>query len=117
MSEEYTARTEIWAFRFGACWKCGKRGAGPNTLQIHHLVRGTSRQKNNLRTTAIACPKCHHAEHNGKGIGLRGWLKLKRQHDPAHFNLAEICRLRGRAQGAITEAEVDAAGMEGGRPC
>lgn len=48
---EYTKTTKEWAFQFGCCWNCGRRGAWPETLQIHHITRGANRQKSNLFTT------------------------------------------------------------------
>jgi len=41
-------------------------------------------------------------------IGLKGWLFLKRLRDKEHYDLAEVCRVRGRAVTAITESEIDA---------
>lgn len=106
MSEQYKPATETWAAQFGKCWRCGVSGIWPLTLTIHHIVRGVLRQKNDLRTTAIACYDCHWREHNGDGIGLIGWLRLKRDHDPENFDLEAINALRGRAPGAITPADL-----------
>jgi len=106
--QSYSQTTREWAFEHGFCWRCGKRGLWPDTLEIHHFVSGSSRQKNNLATTAMSCRGCHDDEHRNVGIGLKGWLFLKRLRDKEHYDLAEVCRVRGRAVTAITEAEIDA---------
>ena len=109
----YSEATQDWANEWDKCWKCGKRGAWiVGTLDIHHVVRGCNRDKDNLATTAIACQSCHDTEHNGDGIGLLGWLVLKRKMDRENWNLAEVCRARGRALTSITEADVDRAERE-----
>jgi hypothetical protein len=102
--ETYTEETILWMESFGFCWACGRRDG----LQVHHFIRGSSRQKNNLFTTAIICSGCHDDEHRGNGIGLLGWLFLKHHYDREHYSLAEVCRLRGEANTAITDSEVSA---------
>jgi hypothetical protein len=109
MSEPYTPETEEWAFGFDKCWRCGKRGGWGMGLVIHHFVMGTSKHKNDLRTTGLACIDCHDDEHRGRGIGLAGWLALKRRLDGTHYDRRACNVLRGRDPEAITEDEVDAA--------
>lgn len=104
----YSSSTIDWAHQWATCWRCGKRGIWPTILVIHHLVRGSSRKADDLATTCIACNLCHTDEHDGHGLGLLGWLVLKRRHDPTHYDLVHVNRRRGRADGAITEADVDA---------
>ena len=109
--KSYKSRTEAWANRFAACWRCGARGAWvAGSLVIHHFCRGANRQADNLATTSILCQRCHDAEHNGDALGLLGCLRLKREHDAANYSLAEVCRVRGRAITSITAADIDAAG-------
>lgn len=103
----YSAKTVAWSESWQFCWRCGKRGLWPSGLQIHHMVRGSYREKNNKITLCIACPDCHDQEHRGDGLGLIGWLVLKRRFDRLHFDLLGVCKARGRAATAITIAEVD----------
>ena len=103
---EYAEATREWAFQFGYCWRCGHRGLWRVNLQIHHFCQGSNRERDNLATTAISCAYCHDREHNHDGIGLLGWLYLKRYYDKEHYDLAEVCRVRSRAATAITEIEV-----------
>ena len=105
----YSEATRAWADSFGTCWRCGFRGLWQVSLWIHHFVSGSSRQKDNLYTTAITCARCHEDEHCGKGIGLLGWIALKRRRDPEWYSLAEVCKAKGWAETAITEDEIDEA--------
>jgi len=90
--KRYDAKTGAWAEQWGCCWDCGKRGAWPNGgLQIHHIVRGTSKKADDLATTVILCSECHYKEHNCcEHVGLIGMLALKLHYDPAHYNLARV---------------------------
>ena len=102
----YTPATEEWAYRWSTCWRCGRRGVWPAELTIHHFVRGTSKRKNDLRTTTILCYDCHWREHNADALGLIRMLARKKIFDPANYDLVAVCRLRYRADTAITESEV-----------
>jgi len=115
MSKRYNAATEAWAQTWSFCWRCGQRGAWPTGgLVIHHIVRGTSKQLDDVRTTAMLCQPCHDKEHFSlQHLGLVRMLALKKRHDRANYDLRYVCVARGRATGAITEAEVDAADLEG----
>ena len=105
----YSDATREWAEKWDACWLCGKRGAWQvGTLVIHHLVRGAFRDADHLATTAIACPSCHHEEHNGDSLGYIGWLVLKRHYDRENYNLAAVCKARGRAFTSLSEELIDA---------
>jgi len=105
--ERYAASTKTWAAKFTFCWRCRRRGVWPNSLAIHHIVRGSSRQKNNLSTTAICCHKCHNDEHHTDSLGMLGWLLLKRHFDKDWFSLPEIASARGRALTSITEEDLN----------
>lgn len=95
----YAEATTRWAESFGFCWRCKTRTG----LQIHHFVQGSSRHKDDLATTGIACVTCHGKEHVGSdGLGLIGWLALKRTYDKRRYRLKHCNELRGRANIAIT---------------
>jgi hypothetical protein len=101
--KKYSKTTAAWAKRWRCCWRCGRRGTWPESLSIHHFVRGSFRHKNDLATTAMLCRECHEEdEHNGDSLGLLGMLALKRRWDPEHYDLARVNQLRGRAANAIT---------------
>ena len=106
----YARETEEWADQWGKCWRCGRQGLWKRGLTIHHFVRGSSRHKNDLRTTIMLCIECHGVEHNSTtdALGLLGCLALKRRFDYVNYDLTGVCRLRGEAKTSITEAEVDA---------
>ena len=106
----YLPSTAEWAQQFDHCWLCHKRGAWPKTLVVHHLVRGACRAKDELSTTFICCPRCHEVQHTqNAAIGLHGCLAIKRLEDKPHYDLAAVCRARGRAGASITEEEIMAA--------
>jgi len=105
---EYPEAVRDWAFCFSSCWRCGRRGLWPTTLSIHHFVLGSSRRKNDLFTTAICCHECHELEHTSElSLGLLGWLLLKKIYDGEFYDLVRVCAARGRAEGAITDDEVE----------
>ena len=102
----YSEATVAWAELWSSCWICGHRGEWPQTLQIHHLVRGCNRKANDLATTALACEACHQREHDGAGLGLVGWMAIKMLHDPEHYDRERVNELRHRAKNAVSEKEV-----------
>ena len=104
---DYSAETIAWAETWDKCWRCGYRAAWPYGMAIHHFVRGANRKSNNLATTIMLCNVCHWREHDGDALGLLGCLRLKREHDPKHFDLEAVNRARGRAPGAITAADIE----------
>jgi hypothetical protein len=105
----YNRDTQEWAWSWDRCWKCGKRSDWGKDLFIHHFVRGTSKKENDLKTTIMLCGRCHDAEHNLPDcLRLIGCLRLKKRIDPEHYDLAHVCKVRGRASTSITEEEVDA---------
>ena len=106
-SEHYSESTKVWATKFTFCWRCRRRGVWPHSLAIHHIVRGSSRQKNNLSTTAICCHRCHNDEHHTDSLGMLGWLLLKRNFDSDWFSLPAIAAARGRALTSITEDDLN----------
>jgi hypothetical protein len=70
-------------------------------------VQGSYRHKDDLATTGIACITCHAKEHVGSdGLGLIGWLALKRTYDKRRYRLKHCNDLRGRDENAITAHEV-----------
>lgn len=109
-TERYSDATRDWAEQWDCCWQCGKRGAWKHGLEIHHIVRGTSRELDDLATTAMLCHDCHEKEHfTFDHLGLWKMLALKQKRDPQNYDLARVCAARGRATTSITQAEVDAA--------
>ena len=109
MSEPYNEVTEAWARSFDRCWKCGKWGVWPASLCIHHIVRGTSRHKNDLATTVLLCHQCHideHCDYSGLPLLLRG-LVFKSLHDRDHYRLARVLEARHNAPIFVTQQEVD----------
>jgi hypothetical protein len=108
---EYLPETVAWLQRWGFCWKCKKRGFWPWTLSGHHLVRGTAKHKDDIKTIVILCPWCHMGDEHGttdKCLGLLGSLVLKKRYDPANYDLSHVNAIRCRGPDAIQEAEVDA---------
>ena len=105
--KKYSKTTVAWAKQWDRCWRCGRRGTWPESLSIHHFVQGSFRKANDLATTAMLCRECHHAEHNGDALGLLGMLAMKRRFDPEHYVRERVNHLRGRADNAITEDEVN----------
>jgi hypothetical protein len=106
----YSPETEAWAMRWPRCWVCAWRAAWGHGAVIHHIVRGSSRHKDDLTTTLFLCGTCHDKHHLGEpALTLPEQLALKRHFDPKHYDLAHVCRLRGRAPTSIVEADVDAA--------
>jgi len=102
----YTKATTQWASQWNRCWRCGTRGTWPESLVIHHFVRGVFRHANDLATTVILCQECHEAEHNGDALGLLGMLSIKRSADACHYDRQRVNLLRGRAVNAITEEDI-----------
>lgn len=103
-----------FADAFHRCWLCGSvaERCFPPRLEIHHICRGPNRQKSlNCRSTLIrTCPRCH--TNKLDGMAVVDQLAIKLRNDPEHYDPAEVNRLRGRAPGAIDDADVLQATMK-----
>lgn len=97
-----------FADEFRRCWLCGRSADScfPGSLQIHHICRGPHRQKSRtIRSTLVrTCPTCH--EKHLDAMPVAEQLALKLRNDPNHYNPIEVNLLRGRAAGAIDDADV-----------
>ena len=98
------------AFRdaFRRCFLCGTLAinAWPPLLECHEISRGPARQKslNERAALLMTCHACHEKHLDGMPVVTQ--LALKRIADPEGYDRIAVNRLRGRADDAITEAEV-----------
>lgn len=93
-----------WVSAYKRCWICGDR---PWTLDCHEISRGPARSAA-LREPAAwfaTCRKCHMGPLDSMPVVRQ--LAYKKIHDPKHYDRVKVNRLRGRADNAITEDEVD----------
>jgi hypothetical protein len=97
-----------FAESFNRCWLCGTLAINtwPPKLQIHHIVRGSDREKaKNERCVLIrTCERCHSAHLDGMSVARQ--LALKKINDPEGYDRILVNRLRGRADDAVSEGEV-----------
>jgi Zn-finger nucleic acid-binding protein len=97
-----------FAKEFDRCWLCGVKALNtwPPRLEIHHMARGPSRaQARDERCALIrTCPRCHAERLDGMSAAKQ--LAIKRMADPAGYDRVALNRLRGRADEAVTGAEV-----------
>lgn len=87
------------------CQVCGQRKA----TECHEIVRRSTAAKSILyRSTYIAtCGDCHqHELGDYSRYPIARQLAVKLVNDPEHFSIEEVNRLRGRANSAITLADV-----------
>lgn len=103
-----------WTYLFDKCMVCGRKAS-----EIHEIACGPSRQKALEEPAAWLwlCAECHRGKngvHNYAVWPISRQLAIKRRADPEHYDRVRVNRLRGRADEAITEAEVDAAGENDG---
>lgn len=100
-----------FAMDFDYCWLCGRKAPEvfPPRLAIHHIVRGVHRAAaREERCTFIrTCPECHADILDSMPIA--GQLAIKLIHDREHYDRVKVNRLRGRADEAVSEEEVEEA--------
>ena len=100
-------RTE-WSLDHDRCFVCGSR----TCLECHEIANGPARQ-NALEEPATwlrLCNECHQGKHGLHSKGewpLARALALKRMRDPEHYDRLAVLKLKGRAETAVTEEEVD----------
>lgn len=97
-----------WAYEHDECFICGSR----KMLESHEICCGPSRQKalEEPATWLRLCAECHRGKngvHNYAVYPIFRQLFLKKRNDPEYYDRVKVNRLRGRADEAITEAEVD----------
>jgi len=92
-----------FASAFNECWFCGGRWP----LEIHHIARGCHRAAGRMIEANLIriCSNCHDTV---ASMGIAAQLALKKICDPKNYDRVAVNRLRGRADEAVTEAEVDA---------
>ena len=97
-----------FANEFDRCWLCGTRDihTWPPRLEIHHIVRGASREKAKTERCALVrtCPRCHSERLDFMPIVIQ--LALKRMYDQTGYDRQKVNALRCRADESITEVEV-----------
>jgi hypothetical protein len=87
---------------------CGSR----DNLETHEIANGAAREASLAipATWLRVCQECHQGP---RGLHHKGvWpvarqLALKKWHDPEYYDRVWVNLLRGRDEGAITEADVD----------
>ena len=105
-----------FVLEIGRCEICGhdpsraKKGFLGWALAPHEIARGVHRQKALDKRFALLCVcwRCHHTRiHNGK----EHWpeerqLAVLKRSRPEDFDLPAYCKLKNRAETAITEEDV-----------
>lgn len=90
---------------FPSCWFCGER-----TTEVHEITRGNGIRNlafGKRETWAAACSVCNCENLTNYAIWpLERQLCYKLCNDPAYFDLAVICEIRGRAPTAITLEDI-----------
>lgn len=102
-----TYRRQMFLAEFRDCWFCG---SGTN-LCVHEIACGSHRDKalGERLAWAVACFECNcHQLTDYSMWPLERQLAIKKLRDPRFYNRVEFNRLRGRADNAITQAEVTA---------
>jgi len=98
----------LWSHLHDACMVCGSR----DNLETHEIANGAAREASLAipATWLRVCQECHQGP---RGLHHKGvWpvarqLALKKWHDPEYYDRVWVNLLRGRDEGAITEADVD----------
>ena len=101
-----------WRETYLFCFACGKSSFSGAGLEIHEIACGPARKKalKEPSTWLRLCAECHRGKngvHNYAVWPIARQLFLKKCHDPEHYDRVAANRLRGRADNAITEEEVD----------
>ena len=95
-----------WRKQWDRCMACGSTWR----LEVHEIARGPARRRA-LREPAawlLLCHGCHHDEFDDYSVQpISRQLALKRKIDPDNYDREKVNALRGRAPGAISEADVD----------
>ena len=96
-----------WVCRWEPWWYDGAQSYGPNWLETHEIARGPARKKavNEPCAWLVLCNHCHRDVIPGWSIARQ--LALKKVRDFRYYDRVGVNRLRGRADEAITEEEVD----------
>jgi hypothetical protein len=102
-----------WGKEHDRCMVCGKQDTElAFALTTHEIVRGCNRAKGVVHPACWlrACIPCHCDVLDGMPVVKQ--LAIKAIHDEECYDLVAVNRSRGRADGAITQAQVDAAMVE-----
>lgn len=96
----------LWGNQFSACWLCGRRTTFGRQLETHEIARGIHRSKAvcTPATWMRVCRQCHDTLGS---MSIAAQLALKKINDPEWYDRIVVNRIRGRADEAITENEVD----------
>ena len=99
-----------WSQERLRCFVCGKGVAHWKGLHTHEIARGVHRQKALKEPVAWlrVCGRCHEQLDDYQIWPIARQLALKKVCDLQHYDRVQVNRLRGRQDGAVTEAEVDA---------
>ena len=101
---------DTWRHEQSVCWICGwpERCNTPmNVLQVHEMARGPARAKAVLEPAAwfSACRSCHEGALAAMPIARQ--LAYKKMNDYPRYDRVIVNRLRGRADEAVTEDDVN----------
>ena len=93
-----------WAKLHRFCWICGETSG----LQTHEICRGTHRKAALREPTAWVrcCVACHDLLADYSIWPPERQYALKANRDPKHYDRDILNRLRGRAENAISTADV-----------
>ena len=91
------------------CCKCGLAYGEP--LDVHEIAAGGSRAQSARERCAwlLLCRTCHNEVQGWPREKMVQQYALKKRSDPDYYDRVALNRIRGRADDAITEAEVDEA--------
>ena len=100
----------LWGQQFDRCWCCGQPAdpAKCRHLETHEIARGVHRAKAVAAPAAWirVCSLCHDTVGS---MSIVTQLAMKKINDPECYDRVAVNRMRGRADEAVTEAEVDEA--------
>jgi len=102
-----------WRERWDGCMACGHKPWRGNHHEVHEIAGGPGRKAAMKDPAAwlYLCRTCHRGfagVHDYEIWPIARQLALKKKRDPEHYDRVKVNQLRGRADEAITEAEVDA---------